>query len=328
MSETRRIHLFGETGPEGHGLEIGALDSPLLRRPDHDVLYVDYASTELLRRNQYDPGVRLDDLVEVDVVWGEVPLRTAVGREVDFVVASHVIEHVPDLIGWLAELRAVLKPGGLLGLIVPDKRFTFDALRRESTLAEAVEAHLLGYRRPSLRQVFDVASLGVPVDPAGVWTNGLSPETRRREVLARLPSALELARTLRDTPRYQDAHCWVFTPASFLDLAEELANLDLFPFRIEQFTPTERGGIEFYLRLVADDDRSSIRGSIETARGTLADAPEPASATGSNGLDRNGNGRLTETSPLQAELDAVRRSTSWKVTAPLRALARLLRGAG
>ena len=114
------------------GLEIGALHKPLVSRQASDVRYVDYATTEELRANQFDPAVTLSDIVEVDIVWGGQPLPQLVGEPVDYVVASHVIEHVPDLIGWLHELHGVLKPGGVLGLAFPDKRFTFDRLRHDT----------------------------------------------------------------------------------------------------------------------------------------------------------------------------------------------------
>jgi len=313
MSETRRTRLFGADGPKGDGLEIGALDAPMLRRPGHDVLYVDYAATEVIRANQFDPSVDLDALVEVDIVWGGAPLREAVGREVDFIAASHVIEHVPDLIGWLHELRAVLKPGGALGLVVPDKRFTFDALRRETTLAECVEAWLLAYRRPSLRQVFDAASLGVAVEAGQVWAGAFDPKGRRAEVLSRLSPALELVQALQKAPQYRDAHCWVFTPASFLALAEELAALGLFPFRIDGFEPTEAGGAEFYVRLAAAGSGDpDIAASIRRAQRALLGAAEPATAL------------QDEVARLRSEVDALRASTSWKLTAPLRGLKRLL----
>jgi predicted SAM-dependent methyltransferase len=43
---------------------------------------------------------------------------------VDWVYAEHLIEHVPlaDAIGWLAEVRRILAPGGLLRITTPDLR--------------------------------------------------------------------------------------------------------------------------------------------------------------------------------------------------------------
>ncbi|WP_044156709.1 class I SAM-dependent methyltransferase, partial [Escherichia coli] len=71
--------------------------------------------------------------------------------EFDLIVASHVIEHVPDLIGWLKDAISVLKVGGTLALVVPDKRFTFDILRPLATYREVAAAHKEARHRPGLR---------------------------------------------------------------------------------------------------------------------------------------------------------------------------------
>ena len=142
------------------GLEIGALHHPVVDHRGARVLYVDHASTEQLRA-KYADDPAVGDMVDVDVVWGDRSLRTelaaALGEAaaVDFVVASHVVEHVPDLVGWLAELTDVLRPGGVLALAVPDKRFCFDARRRTTDVAEVLDAHLSGRTRPTLAATFD-----------------------------------------------------------------------------------------------------------------------------------------------------------------------------
>jgi SAM-dependent methyltransferase len=330
--------MLGTAGPQGAGLEIGALNAPMVRKPEHRVRYVDYATTEVIKANQRDPVVKVEEIVEVDLVWGGEPLLNLAGDPVDYVVASHVIEHVPDLIGWLQEIGQALRPGGVLGLAIPDKRFTFDALRHNSVLAEAVEAWLAGCRRPSPRQIFDAASLGVAVDAAQVWAGDFEPAARRDEVMGRLKPALGLARSVAESSEYRDAHCWVFTPESFLDLADELAVLELLPFRIEDFFPTDAGAAEFHARLVKTaPDAAEVRASIAAAREALAAAappgpgpapPEPAPpapppveilaaetvAADTAELDR-----------LRRALDEITASTSWKLTAPLRALRRTLR---
>jgi hypothetical protein len=49
---------------------------------------------------------------------------------VDCVVASHVIEHVCNPLKVLVDIERVLRPSGRLVLIVPDRRLTFDHIRR------------------------------------------------------------------------------------------------------------------------------------------------------------------------------------------------------
>jgi len=164
------------------GVEIGPLTRPLVRKDEAEVYYIDRASAAELRAyHRHNPEIDVDAIVEVDFVWGERTLSQCVsGRRLDWCFAGHVVEHVPDLIGWLAEVEEILRPGGILSLIVPDRRYSFDYLRRTSVLSEAIEAHLMRLRRPSSRQVHDQVANSVAVDTARMWTDaayraGLKP---------------------------------------------------------------------------------------------------------------------------------------------------------
>lgn len=63
---------------------------------------------------------------------------------VDFVINSHVIEHLWDSIGTLKEWHRVLKPGGILFLIVPHRDRTFDRDRPRTSLLELIKRHRTG----------------------------------------------------------------------------------------------------------------------------------------------------------------------------------------
>src|SRR5689334_21126181 len=57
----------------------------------------------------------------------------------DFLLASHVLEHSPNPIGTLIEWDRVIRPGGVLFLIVPHKERTADRVRPRTSLAHVVE---------------------------------------------------------------------------------------------------------------------------------------------------------------------------------------------
>src|SRR5690242_1932543 len=119
---------LADIDPDATGLEIGPLYTPrFARRHYPNIRYVDHATTVELREKYATDAFmadHLDEIVEVDVVWdGSTSLRDAVAAgsgvgPVDFVFASHVIEHAPDMIGWLRQIGEVLAPGGELYLAI------------------------------------------------------------------------------------------------------------------------------------------------------------------------------------------------------------------
>ena len=145
-----------------HGIEIGALHSPRLPRGHPNVTYLDHATREELiakYADNPDAGPQADGLVPVDHVWQPgMRLIDAVGdaAPLDFVIASHVIEHIPDPIGWLAQIAEILVDGGILALVVPDRRFTFDVNRPETTAAELIGAMVDGRQTPSPEQTLSL----------------------------------------------------------------------------------------------------------------------------------------------------------------------------
>lgn len=55
---------------------------------------------------------------------GSLPFRP---ESIDFIVALHVLEHEPDPVATVRHWLEVVKPGGGVGIIVPDWRYTWDA---------------------------------------------------------------------------------------------------------------------------------------------------------------------------------------------------------
>lgn len=233
------------------GLEIGALTHPVITRDMGRVFYVDHASTaELRAKYAGNPTVDPARLVEVDYVWGARSLAEATGKTAafDYVLASHVIEHVPDLIGWLNEVHAVLRPGGILTLAVPDKRFTFDVYRHTTVLAEVVDASLRRVRRPTARQVFDHHFGAVQKNGHLSW-NALAPGDP--VPIHGLDYALSAANRAELHGEYVDVHCWVFTPSSFCTLLAQLTWLGLVHLGPKDFHGTEPTDSEFFVTLEA-----------------------------------------------------------------------------
>ena len=259
------------------GIEVGPLDHPLILKSEGDIRYVDYADAAFLREKyRDDPNVAVANIPETDAIWGGNTIAEALGarHDFDYAVASHVVEHVPDLIAWLEELHTVLKPGATLRLAVPDRRYTFDFMRHDSTVSEAITAHVLGLRAPSPGQVIDSALNHHVVGMRELWAGAGSRQPRysRRE---RLAHAVGCARLIVETGVYIDVHCWVFTPASFAELMEQLVALGYLRFACDRMFDTERDQNEFIAILRASEDVEACLDSWRTQAEALR-APDPA----------------------------------------------------
>ena len=252
------------------GLEIGPLAAPRVRKDEGNVLYVDHTDAAGLRSKYATNPVmkgRLDQIVEIDFVMSDA-LRihevVADSAPFDYVIASHLIEHIPDPVTWLLDVAAVLRPGGILSLVIPDKRFTFDVNRRTTEISDLVDAHLRGLRKPSFRQAYDFISHEITedVDAAAIWDGRADyAGVVRSDVPDPDAAALQLCRTISRSDEYVDVHCSVFTPQSFLGLYEKLVRLDLIEFEVAHFAPTELNTLEFHVSLRRMDtalDRDSM----------------------------------------------------------------------
>jgi SAM-dependent methyltransferase len=117
----------------GEGIEVGALHQPLKAPAEARVRYVDRMPTAQLRA-QY-PELGDLPLIEPDIIDNGETLTTLPENSQDFVVGNHFLEHCQDPFRTLQNIFRVLRPGGVLFMAVPDKRFSFDADRPCTTLA-------------------------------------------------------------------------------------------------------------------------------------------------------------------------------------------------
>lgn len=314
------------------GIEIGALAAPIVTKAESDIRYVDWADQQALKtKYAHDPNVDVNTIVQVDGIWGERSLKDSMAGETGFgyVIASHVIEHVPDMIGWLHEIAEVLRPGGRLTLAIPDRRFTFDYLRQETRAGDLIDAWLRRSRRPSPASVFDFSANSVVVDAAEAWSRPLEPS--RLAHYTDPMSALKLARESLEGV-YHDTHCWVFTPESLLRIMLELFDLDLLPYRCARFHTTEPGSIEMFLILQRLTDttppsKAEARHSFASQLSALAAAQSPGYAVDElNRLHAETERLKARVAILEAEAAALRASTSWRITQPLRSVRERLSG--
>lgn len=112
----------------GRGIEIGALWRKFPVPGSAKVYYVDRLSDEDLQRHYAEVTTAV---VRPNLIADALRLPFS-PRSLDFLIASHVLEHLPFPLAALRHWYDVLRPGGVLLLRIPDKRYTFD-VRRERT---------------------------------------------------------------------------------------------------------------------------------------------------------------------------------------------------
>ena len=226
-------------------------------------------------------------------------------------IASHVLEHVPDLLGWLDEIAAVLVDGGIASFVVPDKRFTFDILRRTSTSSELVDAYLRRLRRPEPRQIFDHFHHHRDIGNEAVRKGEIQPSDL--PPIHTSQRLMDICRHVLTAGEYLDAHCWVFTPRSFVEALDFANGLGLLPFEIAALYPTSANTDEFFVslrRLPAAASADERRAAFAASRLRLS-LPAEGDELGA---------ALERALVAERQLEALRNSTSWRITAPLRRL--------
>jgi ubiquinone/menaquinone biosynthesis C-methylase UbiE len=160
----RRALLLREARPGERVLDLGCGTGRFvaaLREAGADPVGVDLAETALERARRNVPGADLR-LVAPD---GSLPLGHG---EVDLVWCSEVLEHVPDTVAFLTEVRRVLRNGGRLLVTVPDHgriKRTLIALAHYDAHYDPLGQHVRFYTRRSLTRAlhwtgFDDVRLG------------------------------------------------------------------------------------------------------------------------------------------------------------------------
>ena len=247
LSRNRKKRVLAGIDRNGVGLEIGPSHDPIApKREGFNVHVIDHASREELLVKYEKHGLALDRIEDVDFVWhGESYLElTGHAHYYDWIIASHLIEHTPDLIAFLADCDSILKDNGVLSLVIPDKRFVFDRFRPITGLARVIDAHLAGNKIHSAgaaaEYFLNVASKAHQLG----WTEN----TRGGyNFIHDAQYARDMIREVREKGSYLDIHNWCFTPHSFRLIVNDLHALGYTRLREVEFHPTE--GCEFYVTL-------------------------------------------------------------------------------
>jgi SAM-dependent methyltransferase len=130
---------FGVEKSELNILDLGAGD----RKCDHYVVPVDGDSSLRAKRS--------DSLILADVL--DLPFRE---NSIDCIIALHTLEHLRYPLKAITYWGTLLKPGGGIGLVIPDWRFTWDSKN---------DSHPWGHRwNPAPNEFLQYLESGLPED--------------------------------------------------------------------------------------------------------------------------------------------------------------------
>ena len=228
----------------GVGLEIGPSYNPVFpKKIFNNVKSLDLLSKEKLKaKYAYDDKVNLDNIEDVDFVWHGETYVDLVGEDrFDWIFASHVIEHVPDVISFFNNISKIIKENGSIVLVVPDRRYTFDAYRPQSSLSSIIDTHSLQRNEPSL---------GMKIENNFFCCTSNEYASRIKKFLIPRKPHGSIKNTLdyiNEFEGYMDIHAWVFTPNHFRLLIESLFLANFIEFREKYFHDTVND--EFFIVL-------------------------------------------------------------------------------
>ena len=198
------------------GVEIGAFKTPI---PGIAPVYVDKFA-------EFANEPCLADY------YGEATALPFRDRTLRYVASSHVLEHVANPVLALEEWCRVLRPGGVIYLVVPDKRYTWDRDRATTPVAHLLEDYARGTTACDGTHIADFVE---KVD----WAT-FSPGTPPEAVAAKQAELRASYEHAVGTGHEINIHFHVFEPASVLELAGTLARLHPARFDWEVVDQAER----------------------------------------------------------------------------------------
>ncbi|CAJ1408164.1 unnamed protein product [Effrenium voratum] len=241
---------------KGLCLDIGPKHRPILDPKHPNSRFLDHATREEIQKKYEDFG-SMDQVPFIHYVWDpSKTYRDLVGdSRFQVVYASHVVEHVPDLVNFLNDVASILVDGGEFRLAVPDKRYCFDFRRRMTTFADIMGAHYDKCAANPVSGAYDELTLVPPKhnDAPILWASypqDGDPVQYHDDAMRDIQDSLH--QTGGKSAMNPGMHRWQFIPGSFVDIIARLhkAKLTSLFVRPGSVVETRPGTTEFLVTLV------------------------------------------------------------------------------
>jgi predicted SAM-dependent methyltransferase len=245
---SREAAILSLLSKEGYGLEIGPSHNPIApKAKGWKVHTVDHDTQENLRKKYANHNVNVAAIEPVDFVIQSGTLGSTINAtaKYDWIIASHVFEHLPNPIQFLVDCAMLLKNDGILSLAIPDKQRCFDIFRPTTSVGQMVDAFKQERTRPTYGQILDHHYFAAHRNGSIAWDENALGSIKMCHDISDVLAILDIEKI--GDPQYRDVHCWTFTPSSFKTLYLALTSLALIQFKISLISETR--GFEFFVSL-------------------------------------------------------------------------------
>jgi hypothetical protein len=167
----------------GSGIEVGPGHHPfVVHIPGVHITYIDRWTPEEGGELFPQMGPFATEL-DLEADFNTDRLSPIPSGSQDFVIASHVLEHLAEPLGFLAEIFRVLRPGGTALLLLPDRHRTRDRHRAPTTVDHLVAEYDAAITRVSDLHLLEfLEDRGIPLPESEADRQRLLDVHRKRSI--------------------------------------------------------------------------------------------------------------------------------------------------
>ena len=281
-------------------LEIGPFTSPFIS--GENVKYFDRLDHEELVKRAQAHKLEIKNCPKKIHYVSQNCDYTIIHESFDAIFSSHCIEHTPDFISHICDISNILLDNGIYYLIIPDKRFCFDAYLTPSTIPQILSAYYEKRKIHTLENIIEHRVFTAKVNPSDLWNLNYNNSDK---CIINEKNFIDKCFDEFLQKKYVDVHAWKFTPKHFRDILLYLYHnnyINLYPVKI---FPTEFGNIEFFAILQKSNIKINAQLSLYSIYKNM------------NSIDE------IEKTVINELKYSYENSSSWKLTKPLRDISKI-----